>query len=290
MANNFLEQRNHHSNFFCYHNIRAAFLEIENIFFIIICLLLIGTSKLNHKITDNISMAVAKSAMPISKAASAPINSVANLVINFQELTSARKQNSRLIEENQKLKSLYIQSLNISEENKHLKNILKYLSIRSSKFTVTHLISSSQKSYSNNAFIAVGENKDIRENDIVVGENAMIGRITQISPDKSRILLVSDINSRIPIIIAGSGIKGVLAGDNGDTMEILYLGKNHPAKVGDMVFTSGDDNSIPPGYLVGIITKVGKYKAYAKMAENVRNLNIVGVVHYQIPIDKDSSQ
>jgi rod shape-determining protein MreC len=277
---NFLDYSNHRSNSFVYHNIRALFSKVETVVFVLLCLVLIVTSKANHKITNNISMAIASVAVPFSSAISMPLNSVVNLATGFQELMNAKNQNAKLLQENHQLKSLYIKSLNISQENKQLKDIVRYASVKSTQFTAAHLISRSHQSYSHNAFISAGENRNIKENNVVIGKDSMIGRVYQVGSKKSRILLVSDINSRIPIIVSGSGVKGILAGDNGEIMEILYLGKDHPVEVGDLVFTSGDGDTIPPGFLVGSVVKIGKYSAFAKMAENVNSLDLVGVVNY----------
>ena len=277
---NFLQYRYHSSNSFFYHNVKSFFERIEATFFILLCLILIGTSKIDSKINQNISMLVANVAIPVSSAASMPFNAIINLATNFKELIDAKEQNSKLLDENNRLKSFYINSLNIAQENQQLRDILAFVRPRSSRFIAADLVSQPNYSYSNNAVILAGENTGIKENDIVVGKNSMIGRVLQVGERKSRILLVSDINSRIPVIISNSGIKGILAGDNGGLMEILYLEKEHPVQIGDLVFTSGDGDAIPPGYLVGVVTDVNKYSAFVKMAENVKNLDIVGVVKY----------
>lgn len=268
------------SNSFLYHNISQVFRRVEIGLFIFLCLALIITSKVNKKITDRITMGIVEVAMPVAKITSLPFNLVVKTITNFQDLVDAKRKNQMLLQENEKLKSLYIKSLNISQENKQLKDILKYVSLRSVKYSVARLISSPYQVYSRNVFIDAGKNQGIEEGAIVTGNNALIGRIAQVDDNKSRIILATDINSRIPIITSGARVKGVLAGNNSDTMEILYLEKNHHILVGDLIFTSGDGDAMPPGLLIGAVTKVNEKYVAVQMIENVRNLDIVSIIDY----------
>ncbi|MES2677380.1 MAG: rod shape-determining protein MreC [Pseudomonadota bacterium] len=280
MFKNYLEYKKPKANFFVYHNVSRVFGRIETPLFSLLCLVLIGTSKISPPITDNITMAIVESSMPIARVVSMPLNAIVNTTIDFQELIDARNRNAILIKENEQLKSLYIKSLNIHQENKQLKEILKYIGLRSTKFLVARLIAHPYQTYSHNVFIDAGENQGVKEDDIVTGNNALIGRVEQVSASKSRVLLATDINSRIPVIVSGARTKGVLAGNNTNVMEILYLERTHHITVGDMVFTSGDGDSMPPGLLVGVITKVDKGYAAVEMIENVKNLDVVSVVNY----------
>lgn len=225
-------------------------------------------------------MAILEVVMPVSNVVLMPLNSVVELVSDFHELVDAKDKNAELLKENEKLKALYIKSLNINQENNQIKETLKYISLRSSQFTVAHLIGHAYQTYSNHVFISAGSDQSVKENDIVVGNNTLIGRVIQVNSEKSRVLLVTDINSRIPVIVSGAKIKGILAGNNSDLMEILYLEKNHKIKVGDLVFSSSDGDVIPPGMLVGVVVKTDKKHASVRMVEDVNNLDMVSVARY----------
>ncbi len=225
-------------------------------------------------------MKIVESSVPIARVVSMPLNAIVNITINFQELIDARNKNTMLAQENEQLRSLYIKSLNIHQENTELKAILKYVGLRSVKFLAAHLIAHPYQTYSRNVFIDAGSDQNVKEDDIVTGNNALIGRVEQVSNNKARVLLATDINSHIPVIVSGARNKGILAGNNSNVMEILYLDKVNNIKVGDMVFTSGDGDLMPPGLLIGVVTKAGKGYAGVEMIENVKNLNLVSVINY----------
>lgn len=280
MFKNYLEYKKPRVNFFVYHNLSSIFRRIETPLFSLLCLLLIVTSKFSSSVTDNISMRVVNYSMPIARIVSMPLNLVVSFTINLQELVDAKNKNILLTAENEKLKSLYIKSLNIHQENTQLKEILKYVGLRSTKFLVARLIAHPYQTYSRNVFIDAGNSQGVKDDDIVTGNNALIGRVDQVSDGKSRVLLATDINSRIPVIVSGARTKGILAGNNSNVMEILYLEKNHHITTGDMVFTSGDGDALPPGLLIGVVTETDKGTAQVEMIENVKNLDVVSVINY----------
>ena len=282
MLKNYLEYREQRSYFFVYHNIKNIFKRIEVLFFSFLCLILIIISKTNSGITDTISMKVVEYSMPISTTISLPINFIVKKIINFNNLVDAQNKNLILTRENEKLQSLYIRSLNIQQENLQLRKIINYTGSRSTKYIATRLIAQPYHTYNNNVFIDSGSEQGIKEDNIVIGRNAFIGRISQVGDYKSRVLLATDINSHIPIIISGTkeNFKGILVGNNNNIMQILYLDKLAQINIGDMVFTSGDGDSLPPGLLIGAITKFNGKDVEVEMAENVKNLDMVSVISY----------
>lgn len=263
-----------------YYHINTVFKRIELVFSIALCLVLLVTSKVNKRFTDDIAMFFVDISTPIVKVSSAPFNKLISSLSNLDELINAKSENKILREENERLKSIYIKSLNINEENKELKDLVKFVGVRSAKYHVARFIGYSHQLYSHNAFIDGGAKAGIKEDNIVTGKNSLIGRVVQVGADKSRVLLVTDINSRIPIITSKSRVRGVLAGNNTDLMEVLYLDNNHGISAGDMVFTSGDGDSLPPGILVGVVKKVNQNYVAVKMVEDINNLNVVAVLEY----------
>ena len=132
--------------------------------------------------------------------------------------------------------------------------------------------------YSSNVFIDIGSKSNIKEDNVVIGKYSVIGRVVEVADDKSRVMLITDVNSKIPVITSKSRTRGILMGNNGNSMEIIYLDKKHRIKPGDMVFTSGD--VLPPGLLVGIVKKISKTSVSVTPAENINNLGIVTVIDY----------
>lgn len=218
--------------------------------------------------------------LPINKIIFYPFNYISDISNNFTELLNSKAENDKLKAENDKLKKVFLDSLKIKEENEYLKDLINYVNIRSSNNISSRIIGRSSKTYSDSVFIGIGSNNNIKQDSVVVGKYAMIGRISEIGKNKSRILLPTDVNSNIPIITSRSKNRGILMGNNSPIMEILYLDKNHGLQKGDRIFTSGDGDSLPYGILVGKVSKIKDDKVYATMIEDINRVDIVTIIDY----------
>jgi rod shape-determining protein MreC len=256
------------------------FKKIEFAFFCFLCVIILITSKLNEDFSKNISSGFVTVSIPIIKVASFPFNVTIDLLTNFQELVEARIDNQALIAENQDLQSLYIKALNVNNENKELKQTLRFITSKSVNYKVARIVGRSHELFGQTLYLNVGKDRDIKEGSIVSGNRGAIGRVAEVFDNKSRLILATDANSRIPIITSKARVRGVLAGNNSGMMEILYLQKNHTIKVGDWVFTSGDGDTLPAGILVGVVKKVDQGYAAVEMVENVNNTDIVTIMEY----------
>lgn len=268
------------SNYSLQHNFNLIFRKIELVVFCFLCVIFLITSKLNKDFTDDVSMGFVSVSLPVVKFAAFPFNATINLLLNFSDLVDAKKENAFLKEENDKLRNFYIKSLNINRENKELKDTLRFVTSKSASFKVSRIVGRSHQIFNQTLFIDAGKNRGIKEGSIVTGNRGVIGRVAQVGETESRIILVTDANSRIPILASKARVRGILAGSNSSTMEVLYLQKNHNIRVGDWIFTSGDGDTLPPGLLIGVVKKVDKSYASVEMTENVNNTDIVTIMDY----------
>src|SRR3546814_13615807 len=74
----------------------------------------------------------------------------------------------------------------------------------------------------------------------------------------ARILLINDLNSRIPVLVEPSRERAVLAGDNSSRPRLVYLDVSAEIGTGDRVVTSGQGGVVPPGIPVGIGSTIGE--------------------------------
>lgn len=268
------------SNYSVKHSFDLVFKKVETVFFSFLCVIFLVASKVDRDFSKDVSFTFVSISIPVVKFAAFPFNTVINLLTDFQNLVDAKKENKELKEELEKLRSFYVKSLNIHQENKELRNILNYISSKSSSFKVARIIGRSHQVFNQKIFIDAGSNRGLKEGSIVTGNHGVIGRVAEVSEDKSRLILLNDATSRIPVITSKARIRGILAGDSSGTMEILYLPKSHTIEAGDWVFTSGDGDTLPPGLLVGVVKKVDKDTATVVMIEDPNNADIVTIMDY----------
>lgn len=254
--------------------------KIETLIFVFLCIIFLLTSKIHEEYSKKISYFFVNISVPISQIIAFPINSAIILFENFNDLIFAKKENKALKEELEKLKFYYINSLNIHQENKELRNALNFVKSRSTNYKSARLIGIANQNFGNKIYIDAGKNRNIKEGSIVIGNFGVIGRVQQVDEDISKIILITDSLSHIPIIASKARVRGILVGNNSEYMEINYLNKNNRIEVGDQIFTSGDGDTLPPGLLVGIVKKVYKNSVFVVPVENINKVNIATIIEF----------
>jgi rod shape-determining protein MreC len=268
------------TNYSILYNFNLVFKKIESFLFIALCVISLITSKVNKKFSQDISFTIVNISLPVVKFIAFPFNSIINLLTDFEELVNAKKENKLLKEDLEKLRSFYISSLNIHQENKELRNILQFITTKTSNFKVAKIIARSHQVFNQKLLIDAGKNRGLKEGSVVVGSRGMIGRITDVGDNRSSLMLLTDANSRIPVITSKARARGILSGSNSELIEIIYLPKNHNIQIGDWVFTSGDGDTLAPGILVGVVNKVEKDSVFVVMAEDISNAEIITIMDF----------
>ena len=268
------------SNLIIQHSFNLVFRKIETIFFIFLCIICLIASKINRDFNNKVSNGFIIISTPIIKIISLPISSSIDLIVNFNKLAMAKKENIQLKEELFKLQNYYLTSLAIHQENKELRSALNFVKSKTENYKIARVIGMSHQAFDQKLLIDSGKSRDIKEGQIIAGNRGVIGRVSEVFEDKSRILLLTDSSSRIPIIASRARNRGILAGNNSGLMEILYLPKNHQINIGDKIFTSSDGDAVPPGLLIGVVRKIDKNSVYVSGIEDINSLNIVTIIDY----------
>ena len=110
---------------------------------------------------------------------------------------------------------------------------------------------------------------------VLDGEN-FVGRIVDVNFFSSRVLLVSDLNSKIPVITEPTGNHAILSGHGSKETTLEYLPENHEIKNGDKVYTSGQEGIFLPGIPIGKI-KLNKDIVEVILFSNLKQITFVNV-------------
>tara|TARA_B110000014_G_C20009518_1_gene523383 strand:- start:64 stop:900 length:837 start_codon:yes stop_codon:yes gene_type:complete len=204
--------------------------------------------------------------------------------IFFEDKYYLFKDHMKLYEEysNYKNKKIKLDSLEkenqfLKSENNHLKNIIDDRNDFSKDFLITKVLIDNQSPYLKSVIINKGFNHGIKIGVAVKDKFYFVGKIVGVNYLTSRVLLASDLNSKIPIIIEPGRINAILSGNgNNNYADLEYLPKQNNIKSGDLVFTSGTDATIPPAIPIGKIIEKDK-KKFVKFFSNFDQLKYVKV-------------
>ena len=116
---------------------------------------------------------------------------------------------------------------------------------------------------------------------LVLSKGNMIGRIIEVNYLSSRVLLISDLNSKIPVKIGHYGENGIMTGVGDNFGELDFLPKKSLIKNNDLVFTSGSDGIFKEGIPIGKIVKKDNDKNTVEFFVDLNQINFVTILNYK---------
>ena len=184
-----------------------------------------------------------------------PINSITKAVNQINSLIYIYSNNKNLTIENEELYKWKDLAQKLLVENEELIKLLNGINKIPSNFVTARVISNSSGSYIKTITINVGTKHGVNIGNAVVNNWGMIGRIIEVGKQSARVLLVTDINSQIPIYFEKSKHKAIVVGNNSDLLEIKYLKSRVKLFDRERVITSGEGGLLPRGLAVGLYIK-----------------------------------
>ena len=106
----------------------------------------------------------------------------------------------------------------------------------------------------------------------------LVGRISGVGANTSRVILLTDASSRIPAVIQPSGQRAIVVGDNTGSPPVDFLENPDLVRPGDRIVTSGDGEVFPPGLLIGQVTQDPGGRLRARLAADYERLEFLRVL------------
>ena len=184
----------------------------------------------------------------VASAPSKGFSNFTNFIANHINLYGNYKE---LKKENDELKNNISKSDFLELENAQLRKLIEEEAESSSNLLSARVLIDKQSPYLNSFIINMGSNKNIKNGMAVLDGKNFIGRIVDVNFFSSRVLLITDLNSKIPVITEPSGNHAILSGHNIRDATLDYLPEKHQVSNGDKVYTSGKEGIFSPGIPIG---------------------------------------
>lgn len=221
-------------------------------------------------------------AAPVLSAVSAPLNALTDNIDGFANLRDLKAQNIRLEEENARLQKWYEAALKLQAENQSFRELLNVKADPAITFVTARVISDAGGSFVKSVLLPVGARDKVQKGNAVMSGHGLVGRVMEVGQTSCRVLLVTDLNSHIPVILQNTRTKAILAGKNQDLMKLEHLPPDSGIAVGTRVVSSGDGGQLPPGLPVGTIVSVGADGVWVKPISDIDKLDYVQVVNADV--------
>jgi rod shape-determining protein MreC len=241
-------------------------------------LLLVG--KADTVLADRVRTALGDALAPIYVVLSEPLGRIRTAASGFVALWDMQAENAQLREENTRLRQWQATALTLDAENRRLKAELRWVPDPAVNFVAARAVADAGGVYARAVLLAVGPNHFIRRGEIALDQSGLVGRVTEVGARTARVLLITDLNSRIPVILEPSGGHAIMTGTNGPRPRLLYWSDGAPPREGERVVTSPEADAFPANLPVGTVRFSAANVPEVQPAAQLDRLEVVRVFDY----------
>jgi rod shape-determining protein MreC len=218
-------------------------------------LLIVGRA--NVHLLEGIGTRIGDALVPTLGALMQPVDASRGLVEGVGALIALRTENTQLREQNLRLLEWQSAARQLSLENAALRQLLNMRSDPDRPTAVAgRIVADAGGPFVHTVLVDVGAEDGVARGMAAVNERGLIGRVIEVGRHSARVLLLTDFNSRIPVMVEPSRDQAILAGNNTRRPGLVFLPLNPRLSVGNRVVTSGRGGVLPPGLEIGTVTAI----------------------------------
>lgn len=248
----------------------------------IIALLLILVHKIDLGVISGVSKGVFYVTSPLIHMITLPAEGLNLAYRKTSEIINIYQENIRLKKENEGLFLLKDQIKAVKAENTILKKLLHHYELPHIKTHTAHVIGKTGNAFTNSVIIYLGENaSEVKSGYPVVNAHGLVGRIDFVSGKYARVTLITDINSKIPVVSQKSRDRGILVGNNTDDLKLIFSPLMAELHKGDLLVTSNAGGGLPSDIPVARIQSIALDKITAKPLFKPSEIEIVKILFYE---------
>lgn len=250
---------------------------IAFLFFCSIIFLLL--SKVENPAVKNIDEAALGVTGPIMQVVEYPARMVHRIYTYLYDISRIYIDNRELRAENKQLLLLQNKVRSLEVENQLLGRLLNYIPPADANYISAKIIAESSDNFTHILFVYIGD-EDVKKGQIVLGEESVIGRVDKVSGQYAKVILVTDINSKIPVVVERTRARGILSGDNTAYPALIFTRSTADIQEGDVIVTSGVGGMFPAGLPIGFVNSIQNGEIRVETLADISRVEYVRIVDY----------
>lgn len=249
-------------------------------FLVLLSMMFIVLGKADVLLFDRLRVVIADAAAPLLEALAQPVATMASGVRHVEGVFDLYRENERLREENARLLQWQDVARRLETENAGLRDLTKFVPEGAPRFISAQIIADSGGAFARSVLVSAGGREGVTRGQAAVTGEGLVGRVAEVGGRAARILLLTDLNSHIPVMLDSSRERAVMAGDNSDQPRLLYLPINVTAKPGERIVTDGSGGIFPPGVPVGVVASVDSGVVRVEPYADLSRMEYVRIVDF----------
>ncbi len=246
------------------------------LFFLCLVLMLVG--KADIPLVNSLRSLMTGVAVPVADVVSVPFKAVSSILENVTSVANLREENLLLKRDVEALKQWRRRAEILQSENRQLRSVSGVIIPESTTPVSARVIALNADSFAHSVMVNVGSNQGIKKGNAVTTTSGLVGIVVDTGSSHAQILLITDINAMIPIILSSSSWPGIAAGRNSKLMQLQFLPTEASVTENELVQTSGHGGILPPGIPVGRIERVNNNSVTIRPVADLQRLSFVTIL------------
>lgn len=217
---------------------------------------------------------------PILDVISRPLDAVNRGIDQFYAMRDLFEENARLREERTRLMQWKTVAQQLESENRVLREQLHVIAEQPASFVTARVIADTGGAFSQSVIVNAGAHDGVRKGQAAVTADGLVGRVIDVGSRSARVLLMTDINAKIPVLIDPTRTRAIMAGTNKAQPKLAWLPPGSVVSVGDSIVTSGHAGVFPPGLRVGQVVAVGEGGMVVQPYADLSRLEFVRILDF----------
>ena len=230
---------------------------------------------------ERVRAAVVDAVVPNMEWALVPVTAGTKMFANFQSYANLHEQNQELRRELRRMSAWREAAIQLEQENAKLLDLARVRLDPALTYVTGVVIADAGSPFRQSVLLNVGARDGIRDGWATTDGLGLAGRIFGVGRTTSRVILLTDPSSRVPVRIQPSGQRAMLVGDNSALPVLDFIEYTEEVRPGDRIVSSSDGALFPAGLLVGQVVMGTDRRLRATLAADYARLEFLRVLRSQ---------
>ena len=227
---------------------------------------------LRARVTDKVA--------PAAQVLSAPAKWIKSAKDTFRQAVFLYQRNEELERENAALRQWRALALQLQSEQNEIKKLVGYVAYPKSTSVVARLVMDTGDKFSRSYVALAGVNAGVKNGAVALTDKGLFARVIDVGDYGSRLMMLTDYLSRVPVLVGEKRIPALLTGDNTNHPKIIFTERAAEIQKGDVVLTSGYMGGYPSGLNVGVVRTTNENEIDVDLFETGEGLEFVRLVDF----------
>lgn len=223
---------------------------------------LVALSLLRPGLATQARTSITDLASPVVSAVTAPLQNTGIAVRQATGLAGLQAENVALRAETARLADWHRQAMTLEAENARLRALLNVTAPQAQTTVTARIMADGGQAFAHTLLVQAGATDGVRVGQAALGPAGLAGRVVEVGQNTARVLLLTDVNAQVPVLLGAKGPRAVVTGDNAGGGALTYIPDSASLTPGAHVVTSGHGGLLPPGVAVGRVTQGGGVAFY----------------------------